>query len=239
MRRAELNRTPRQNGAGSDDLFEGFPERIKAASNKQVESIIETGRVLIEAKEQLGHGRFGDMFKQKPKVVPFGWSTADKLMKIAEHPILSNSENFPKLPPSWGMLFQLTTLPDDVLLAMLADGTIHPELECKEVDEIIKNVREHDDLYSWPKLIRALDVLVAFKQIFPETAPLAEAVFDTDKHVDLSDREPGLIWLKELFDDLDRKEQEHFDRLRNSEPIEVRTVRDVRRPRPLARAANE
>lgn len=45
--------------------------------------------------------------------LPFGESTAEKLMKIASHPLLSKSEHVPILPPAWGTLYELTKLPPE------------------------------------------------------------------------------------------------------------------------------
>jgi hypothetical protein len=60
---------------------------IKAIWQGQVESIVETGRVLIAAKEQLDHREWLLMFELER--MPFGRQTAEKLMTIARDPVIS------------------------------------------------------------------------------------------------------------------------------------------------------
>src|SRR5262249_8194216 len=85
-------------------------ERINAAWGKQVASIIETGRYLIEAYDEMERASFEAMVQQK---LAFGPSTARKLIVIAHHSILCAHVH--KLPPSWGTLYELTKLPIEVL----------------------------------------------------------------------------------------------------------------------------
>jgi hypothetical protein len=39
----------------------------------------------------------------------------------------------PVLPPHWGTLYELTKLSDDEFEEKLADGTINPEMERKDI----------------------------------------------------------------------------------------------------------
>jgi hypothetical protein len=107
---------------------------ITAAWQKGVESIVETGDRLIEAKGELEHGSFEAMVQTK---LPFGPDTARMLMAIARHPVISKPEHVRVLPPSWGTLYQLTKLPDPLLTAKIKDGTITPELERKDVPKLL------------------------------------------------------------------------------------------------------
>ena len=52
-----------------------WAKRITAAWNKQLSSIFETGRLLIEAQDDLGYGAWIAMFEAEPKQVPFGVRT--------------------------------------------------------------------------------------------------------------------------------------------------------------------
>jgi len=103
-------------------------ERINAAWGKQVASIIETGRYLIEAYDEMERASFEAMVQQK---LAFGPSTARKLIVIAHHSILCAHVH--KLPPSWGTLYELTKLPIEVLREKLKNGDISPKLERREV----------------------------------------------------------------------------------------------------------
>lgn len=116
-----------------------YAERISTAWGKQVESIIETGRALIESKNDPGmeHGSFEMMIKTK---LPFGHSTANKLMKIARNTVLTKSEHVPILPASWGAIYQLTLMPQEVLQEKIADGTINPNTSRRDVMRMIASI---------------------------------------------------------------------------------------------------
>ena len=107
-----------------------FSDRIHAALRKGVEGILETGRLLIEAKAQVERGAFEAMVLEKLPFKPF---IARRLMAIARNPLLSDQKHATDLPPSWRTLYDLTRLPDDTLRARLADGTITPKMERKDV----------------------------------------------------------------------------------------------------------
>jgi hypothetical protein len=109
-------------------------KRINAAWQKGVESIIETGQRLIEAKDELEHGSFESMVQLKLLFAP---STARALMAIAKHPVLSNRQHAGVLPPAWGTLAELARLPADLLASKIKDGTITPKLERKNVRALL------------------------------------------------------------------------------------------------------
>src|SRR5262245_20790937 len=101
-------------GDGDDQhLSKEWTSCIAAAWRKGVEAFIETGRLLIEAKDALDHGQFEAMVRLK---LPFDPSVARKLMAVARHPVLSNRAHAHVLPPSWTTLYELTKLPDETLL---------------------------------------------------------------------------------------------------------------------------
>jgi hypothetical protein len=104
-----------------------FDKRLTELRVNDVANIIERGRVLIEAKDELAHGSFEATVKRH-----FDMNQAQRLMKITRHSILSNPAHAPLLPPSWMTLYEMTKLPDDVLLTKLKDGSIHPKMERKD-----------------------------------------------------------------------------------------------------------
>ena len=75
----------------------------------------------------LPHGEFESMVESEE--VPFGTRTAQRLMAIAEHSILSKRAHVHVLPPAWGTVYELTKAPDQAIRLWLTDGTIHPILE--------------------------------------------------------------------------------------------------------------
>lgn len=56
---------------------------------------------------------------------------AQRLKAIAEHPIIANTKHVSLLPSCWGTLYELTKLPNDMFMAKLKNGSIHPKLERK------------------------------------------------------------------------------------------------------------
>jgi Protein of unknown function (DUF3102) len=112
-----------------------FAEEIGRAWQKSVENIIETGRLIAQAKNGLQHGEFMAMVETD---LPFKVHTADRLMAIAANPVLSNCAHALNLPPSWMTLYQLTRLPERVLEEKIADGTINPGMERKDVADLIR-----------------------------------------------------------------------------------------------------
>jgi hypothetical protein len=115
------------------DPTQAWVSKIQAAWQKSVTAILETGRVLIDAKDELPRGAFLAMVQLK---LPFNRITAYRLMTIAGHPILTNVSHVKHLPPSWGTLYELTRLDETVLLARIEDGTINPKMERKHVAEL-------------------------------------------------------------------------------------------------------
>ncbi|MBW5439700.1 DUF3102 domain-containing protein [Bradyrhizobium canariense] len=105
--------------------------RIKVAWRRQVSAIVETGRLLIEAKAKLGHGAWGAMFKG-PDQLPFGQETARCLMAIARHPLLKSKETWDLLPPSWWTLYILSRAPVARLKDWLANGSVSCETTANE-----------------------------------------------------------------------------------------------------------
>jgi hypothetical protein len=110
---------------------------IKAAWQASVEGIIRAGALLVEAKATLAaHGEWLMLCKK----LPFSDDTAQRLMAIARHQVISNTEHVRFLPPSWGTLYELTRLPEPVLLAKIEDHTIKADMQRKDVKVIAASV---------------------------------------------------------------------------------------------------
>jgi hypothetical protein len=110
--------------------WQPWAEKISAAFQKGVTSIIETGRLLNEAKETLEHGSFESMVQSK---LPFTPRAAQMLMAIAKHPVISNPKHVSLLPPSWGTLYRITRLPLRLVEECIEDKRINPKTERKDI----------------------------------------------------------------------------------------------------------
>ena len=109
-----------------------YSDRITAAWQRALASIIETGKLLVEAKSKVDHGDWLKLVEE----LPFSDRTAQRLMEIARHPVLSNPTHASVLPPSWYTLYELSQIDNQVLLARIEDHTINPEMQRKDVKAI-------------------------------------------------------------------------------------------------------
>jgi hypothetical protein len=87
-----------------------WAKQICASAQRTVDSILETGRLLIAAKKALDHGEFESMIAND---LPFDASTARRQMKIARDPRISAHGHV--LPAAWRTIYELTMLPDDTI----------------------------------------------------------------------------------------------------------------------------
>jgi hypothetical protein len=108
--------------------MEQWVARINEAWRSSVEGILAVGRLLIDAKEgpeKLPHGEFGKMIESR---LPFQARTAQMLMAIAEDKRIANTKHVSHLPSSWGTLYELTKVPDEVFEKSLKEGVIRPDM---------------------------------------------------------------------------------------------------------------
>jgi N6-adenosine-specific RNA methylase IME4 len=113
----------------------GFAVRIVAAWRESTLAILETGRLIAAAKKALPHGEFEAMVAED---LPFSTATARRLMIIAGDERLSDRAHVHDLPPSWGTLYELTKLDDATFEAKIADGTIRPDMERRDIEQTRK-----------------------------------------------------------------------------------------------------
>ena len=128
-----INSEPISGEVISGEHWRFYADRITATWQKATGSIIETGALLLEAKDKVEHGEFEEMIERE---LPFGPRAARMLMDIARNPILSDRTHGSVLPPSWRTLYELTRVPADVLIAKIEDHSINPGMERKDVAAI-------------------------------------------------------------------------------------------------------
>ena len=153
-----------------------FVERITKLWNQQVETILETGRLLREAKGELDspglpHGEFGVMVA---KQLPFGARTAQMLMTIARHPILSNAKYVSHLPPCWGTLYDLASIPDCELIDLIETNQIHPGMERADVKKF--------HFARLNQVPRAIELLMDFMHRVPPEELAKDVLFNNWPH---------------------------------------------------------
>jgi hypothetical protein len=129
----------------------------------------EAGQILIEAKAALPHGQFEKMIETK---LTISSRKAQMLMRIAEHPILSNPKCVLHLPASWGTLYDLTQLPVPALEAALAQHEITPGTRRSDVKQL--------GIHLFAELPKALQVLNHFAQNWPKPDALVDELVKQD-----------------------------------------------------------
>jgi hypothetical protein len=117
-------------------------EFIGGCLQKGVEGFIEAGEGLRQAKHELPHGEYEAMVRDDLRMDP---STARRLAAIASHPVISNRAHGHALPPSWRTLYELSKLPQALLLTKITEGAIHPQMERKDVRALLPAPDQRDD----------------------------------------------------------------------------------------------
>jgi len=119
----------KKNGLLHDATY--YAAVINSEWRKSVESVLEVGRLLIQAKEKCQHGEFMRLFKgheqSVAEPVPFSVNTAERLIAVACNAVISNPAHVQSLPQSWGTLYELTKLDDETLIAGIKSGEITPD----------------------------------------------------------------------------------------------------------------
>ena len=112
--------------------------KITLSWQKSIEGILEAGSLLIQAKAELEHGDFERMVANS---CPFGIRTAQMLMRIASHPILSNTQNSAHLPSAWNTLAELAKFEPQELSHAIGNHWVKPEMTREDVGHLHRRVR--------------------------------------------------------------------------------------------------
>jgi hypothetical protein len=145
--------------ATPQETIEALQIRIKAAWQKSVTSIIETGKLLLDIQKKTERGSWGKIFEGPNR--PFSYRMARMLMDIAEHPTLSNVKHASVLPASWYTLFVLSKIDPKKLEEFIVNKgsrafSVHPGLQRNGAEILLRaqNSRERihrgqGDQYVW------------------------------------------------------------------------------------------
>ena len=101
-------------------------------------SILETGKLLVQAKAKLQHGEFENMVERD---LPFSPRWARMLMVVAAHPRLSNRKHASVLPASAATLYELTKLEDEEWQQAEEEGLIRADVQRKDINAFRKRLK--------------------------------------------------------------------------------------------------
>lgn len=137
-------------------VLKDYNDRFEGSLRSSLSHAIELGKQLIAAKEALPHGEFGQMFSDHPdnkgRASPLGMtqSWANKVMRIAAQPVLTNSSHETNLPADLNTVFELASMTAPALEAAIESGRVHPAMTRAEA-KAVKNEAAEADPESSPR----------------------------------------------------------------------------------------
>jgi hypothetical protein len=148
------------------DRINVLTARFRNALKKSVEGIIEAGRVLIEAKNELEHGQFIDWVVndlrfgiRKDGSRPADLRKAQMLMFLARNEVISNACHWHAFPPSSRTLWELTQVrPKQRLTELIANGAVNSGMTREEA--VALRHKTSQDRSPTPKLKREIAALL-------------------------------------------------------------------------------
>jgi hypothetical protein len=124
--------------AAQADLWAG---RVRASMRKTFTGVLETGKILRQARAELSHRQWLPMLTKaglKPR-------TAQVWMAVACNRRFANASPDSLLPPCVTTLNEISRLPEDVYQGLLADGTINSTVSRTTIAAIIRRLAQEAD----------------------------------------------------------------------------------------------
>jgi len=122
-------------------LADLWADRVRASMRETFTGVLETGKILLQAKAALPHRLWLPMLKkagQRPR-------TAQVWMEVARNPRFANASPDSLLPPCVTTLNEISRLPEDLYRELVADGTIHPTVSRAAIKAIICGLKQKAD----------------------------------------------------------------------------------------------
>lgn len=114
-----------------------WASKINAAWQKSAGSLLETARLVKEARGDLPMGKYRDM----QKYLDMGESDISKLCAIGNCEVMYRKENMPKLPPKFSVMYLLALIPEDSLQELFDKNDIHLNMSRKCAEELKKKFK--------------------------------------------------------------------------------------------------
>jgi hypothetical protein len=123
----------------SPKTAEDWAEVIRCDLATETAAYISAGRKFIQAKAAFKKTKTNESFTHLvTDLLGHDLGTVERWMKIARHPVLSESANLPILPTAWTTLYTLSQIPPKLLRKYIADGVIHPRLSGKAATALLR-----------------------------------------------------------------------------------------------------
>jgi len=129
----------------SGDLLDHYRVRITASWMKLAETILETGRALLDAERDLTRAQYRELRNYLADNRIISDTVISKLRTIASNKVLAAPENTPRLPSSYATLYELARKDEQVVQSAIDEEKIFPEMELKDVQRLFAEDAEDDD----------------------------------------------------------------------------------------------
>ena len=153
-----------------------FADAIEEAWTEAEENFTTIGRYLNHAKSMLNHGEFMGMVEND---LPFRYSTANRLMKVAAA-LDAGALPADRLPPSYATVYELLTLSDEERRQAIKEGVVRPDMQRKDVTEFRKRLRQPDQSKRAKLETEREKLRKRLQEIEAELASIADAEKETN-----------------------------------------------------------
>ena len=154
-----------------------FADAIEEAWTEAEENFTTIGRYLNHAKSMLNHGEFMGMVEND---LPFRYSTANRLMKVAAA-LDAGALPADRLPPSYATVYELLTLSDEERRQAIKEGVVRPDMQRKDVTEFRKRLRQPDQSKRAKLETEREKLRKRLQEIEAELASIADAEKETNR----------------------------------------------------------
>lgn len=129
-------------------------DEFEVSLRKSLSKAIALGKELLDLKEKCEHGEFGRYFSdhedQAEGALPFVYSWANKLMRIAANDAISNVSHARDLPVDIETVYELATMTAPALEAAIEAGKVTPSTTRAEA-KAIKREAEPEKVREAPR----------------------------------------------------------------------------------------
>ncbi len=178
----DMNAQVKDTEDAADQRIEKYCADIKAAHVRSVEGVIQMGKIITQAKDELGE-TFKTLEERLKEVIGYGSTVLSNLATIAKKAALADSANWPRLPTGYNTLHQLTLVEDSKLADAIENGVVNPGMTLAEAKALrtvvpitqkkgtassdIPVILSFSDTDRQPELLAKLDALLRALFISP------------------------------------------------------------------------
>ncbi len=158
---------------------------VLAQMRKTVEMIVTFGQHLNQAKDEIGHGKWGEFVR---KSLDVSHDRVSQYIAVAGNSVLANFANSRNLPASPDKLYALPALPEPVFTPAFERGDVHLDITLAQIDKL--NLRPQPPLKALAQDITLAATFASRRGI----VVAATQVYLSKGQVRAFTGESGIIW---------------------------------------------